>query len=61
MVSSSRLKWKSDFDKPCLIQNFERRGWQKSTTEEDWNIFWANPWSVKQIFNPENGLRLSET
>jgi len=24
---SSKLKWKSDFDKSVLYQNFERRGW----------------------------------
>ena len=28
---------------------------------DDWNIFWANPWTVKQIFNPETGHRLGET
>ena len=27
MLTSQKLKWKSDFDKPVLIQNFERRGW----------------------------------
>lgn len=28
---------------------------------DDWNIYWANPWTVKQIFNPETGHRLGET
>ena len=27
---------------------------------EDWNIYWANVWTVKQIFNPETGHRLGE-
>jgi hypothetical protein len=27
---------------------------------DDWNIFWANVWTVKQIFNPETGHRLGE-
>jgi hypothetical protein len=27
---------------------------------DDWNIFWANPWSVKQTFNPDTGIRLNE-
>ena len=31
MVSNQKLKWKSDFDKGVLIQNFERRGWQRTT------------------------------
>ena len=48
MVSNQKLKWKSDFDKGVLIQNFEKRGWQKATGEaDDWNIYWANPWTVK--------------
>lgn len=33
MVSNQKLKWKSDFDKGVLIQNFEKRGWQKATGE----------------------------
>jgi hypothetical protein len=27
---------------------------------DDWHIFWANVWTVKQIFNPETGHRLGE-
>jgi hypothetical protein len=23
------VKWRSDFDKACVVVNFERRGWQK--------------------------------
>lgn len=61
MVSStSRLKWKTDFDKAVLIQNWEKRGWTKCSSDDDWNIFWANPWSVKQIFSHESGYRLRE-
>ena len=58
MVSGQKIRWKTDFDKPVLIQNFERRGWQKN--QDDWNVFWANPWSVRYIFNPDNGTRLNE-
>jgi tubulin polyglutamylase TTLL1 len=25
-----KLKWKTDLDKSTLIQNFEKRGWQKT-------------------------------
>jgi hypothetical protein len=39
MLPSSKLKWKSDFDKAVLIQNFERRGWQKCNGEG--NAFYA--------------------
>ena len=87
MVSTThgKLRWRSDFDKAVLIQNFEKRGWTKANGEgndvsttinactfrlifnillilfiDDWNIYWANPWTVKSIFSPENGYRLNE-
>lgn len=47
-----RLKYKSDLDKNVLIQNFEKRGWQKAQSDDEWNIFWALPWTVKSIFDP---------
>ena len=37
MVSNQKLKWKSDFDKGVLIQNFEKRGWQKAGGEGTWS------------------------
>ena len=40
MVSNQRLKWKTDFDKPVLIQNFEKRGWQKATGDGKLKVFW---------------------
>jgi tubulin polyglutamylase TTLL1 len=40
--------------------NFEKRGWQRCAENEQWNIFWALPWTVKSIFNPDNGHRLNE-
>ena len=27
----NKLRWKSDFDKQVLIQNFEKRGWVKAS------------------------------
>ena len=42
-----KLKYKTDLDKAVLVQNFEKRGWQKAQGDEDWNVFWALPWSVK--------------
>lgn len=58
--STNRLKWKSDFDKYVVLTNFEKRQWQKCTTDDDWNFYWASVWTVKQIFNPETGQRLGE-
>ena len=56
---SGRLRWKADLEKNVLVSNFERRGWVK-TEGEDWNVYWANVYNVKQIFNPENGMRLGD-
>ena len=58
--NGQRLKYKTDLDKNVLIHNFEKRGWQKGQGEDDWNILWALPWRVKQIFNMETGHRLQE-
>ena len=56
-----KLKYKTDLDKATIIQNFEKRGWQKAQGDDEWNIFWALPWTVKSIFNLETGHRLGET
>ena len=49
MVSCTKFKWKTDFEKDVLMQNFDQRGWQKAIAgdPDDWNLFWANPWTVK--------------
>lgn len=60
MISSNKLKWKSDFDKYVVLANFEKRGWQHYQADDDWNIFWANVWTVKTIFNPDTGHRLGD-
>ncbi len=60
--SASRevIRWKSDFDKSVLLSNFEKRKWQKTTSDIDWHFFWASVGTVRQIFNPEIGYRLSD-
>jgi hypothetical protein len=51
MVSSNfKFKWRSDLDKATLINNFEKRGWAKANGEEDWNIYWAFPYSAKMKY-----------
>ena len=32
------FKWKSDFDKSVVLDNFIARDWIESTDEEDWNV-----------------------
>lgn len=55
------LKWKSDFEKSVIIENFEDRNWEKvDEDDDDWNILWANVNTAKQIFNPKFGIRLTD-
>jgi tubulin polyglutamylase TTLL1 len=44
-----------------LVHNFERRGWQRSGEGEDWNIYWALPYTVKhKLFNPDARTRVND-
>jgi tubulin polyglutamylase TTLL1 len=62
MVSSTtKLKFRTDLEKGVLVTNFERRGWTRAGSEEDWYVYWALPWTVKgRIFNPDSGFRLND-
>jgi tubulin polyglutamylase TTLL1 len=60
MNPGMKLKWRSDFDKQVIIENFDKRGWVKAQGAEEWNIFWATKESVRTIFNPDTGHRLGE-
>jgi len=55
-MNSKKLKWKTDFDKEVVIENFIRRGWTKADKdEEEWNFYWATVWTVRNLFNPKSG------
>jgi len=41
------LKFRTDLEKAVIVQNFERRGWQRSGDGEEWNVYWALPYTVK--------------
>ncbi|KAL0039776.1 hypothetical protein WJX77_007669 [Trebouxia sp. C0004] len=58
--TAASIRWKTDFDKFVIISNFERRHWSKhSQADEDgWDIYWASVITIKQIFSPENTVRL---
>ena len=45
-----RLKYKSALDKATIINNFEKRGWIKANTDDEWHIFWALPHTVTHLF-----------
>ncbi|KAE8877281.1 putative tubulin polyglutamylase [Phytophthora fragariae] len=55
--TTAKFRWRVDSEKNVVVWNFERRGWTK-TEGDDWNIFWANKTTIKNMFNPENGVRL---
>lgn len=56
-MNSKKLKWRTDFDKEVVIENFIKRGWTKSDKdEEDWNFYWATVWTVRNLFNPKSGI-----
>ena len=54
-----KLKWKVDTDQNVIVQNFTRRGWQR-TEGDDWNVYWANVMTVRAAFHPDSGFRLSD-
>eukprot|EP00762_Andalucia_godoyi_P007648 ANDGO_07945.mRNA.1 putative alpha-tubulin polyglutamylase Ttll1 len=55
------IKWKSEFEKGCLIRNFEKRGWNRvGVSEEEWNFYWATVGTVHFIFSPSSGIRLND-
>tara|TARA_B110000977_G_scaffold80890_1_gene108269 strand:+ start:30149 stop:31570 length:1422 start_codon:yes stop_codon:yes gene_type:complete len=53
-------RWRSDFDKFVVTANFQRRGWTRwnSNSDHDWNVYWCNVHTCREIFSPENGIRL---
>lgn len=56
----SRLKYACDADKSVLLNNFETRGWIPVSPDDDWNFYWANVQSIRNIFSVECGYRLTD-
>jgi len=54
------MKYKTDFEKGVISQNFEKRGWARHQFDDDWNFYWANVHTIKNIFNPDSGIRLTD-
>ena len=53
------MKWKVDSEVPAVVQNLSRR-YGTRTEGNDWNVYWANVQTVRQLFHPESGFRLGE-
>jgi len=57
----NKIKWKTDFDKPVIIDNFIVRKWTEvDEDEEDWNIYWATVGTVRGFFKAGSGVRLND-
>lgn len=54
------VKYRTDFDKFIVVSNCERRGWSRASQDisDDWDFYWANVNTVKQLFLPDSGYRL---
>ena len=62
------LKWKTDFQKSVILENFQERNWEPveeddgrtATHTDDWNVYWATVGNVRKIFHPKSGYRLTD-
>ena len=54
------IRWRTDFDKSCVVSNFERRGWEQhdAAEPEPWHIYWASVQTVYRIFQPDSPHKL---
>jgi len=59
--SRIKLKWKTDLTKSVIIENYVERGWvESSEDDEDWNIYWANINTVRNIFSGKSSIKLND-
>lgn len=56
-----QTKWRCDGERLVIVSNFDKRGWVRAGADDDWNFYWAAVGTVKAIFNPDTGYRLSDT
>ena len=57
-----RAKFRTDLEKHVIVSNLENRGYTrvKEDDEEAWNFFWASVSTIRQMFSPDSGIRLTE-
>lgn len=55
-----KIKYKTDFTRPILNENFEERKWEEVEKEDpDFNFYWASVKTIKtKVFNPHYKFRL---
>jgi len=42
------------------MNNFEKRGWNQVSADEEWNFYWTTVMTTRNIFSLDNGYRLSD-
>ncbi|KAG1679692.1 hypothetical protein FOA52_006211 [Chlamydomonas sp. UWO 241] len=54
------IRYKTDFEKFVVVGNLKRRGWEEVETvlDDDWDIYWANVSSIKNVFGSDASVRL---
>jgi tubulin polyglutamylase TTLL1 len=57
---SRRVRWRTDFEKGVLCDNFDALGWHPCTGGDDWNFYWATIHSIRALFHPDAGTRLHD-
>lgn len=40
----------TDLDKSVLVNNFEKKGWQQVSPDDDWHFYWAGTQTCRYIF-----------
>jgi hypothetical protein len=55
------VRWRTDLEKSAVVGAFDRRDWVRCAEgSADWHVYWASVGTVKALFNPENGIRVSD-
>ncbi|KAJ2946077.1 hypothetical protein O0L34_g4996 [Tuta absoluta] len=50
----------TDVDKSVITSSLLRRGWVQVGTDDDWNLYWANTQSCRNVFSFESGYRMND-
>ena len=59
-MSSRPPLYRTDLEKSVITSNLLKRGFTASLDPEIWDFFWAEKGSIKGIFHPDSGIRLSD-
>lgn len=55
-----KITYCTDMDKSVLTSNFDKRNWQSVSAEDDWNFYWANTQTSRNLFSVDSGYRMQD-